>query len=555
MSTTNTMRIVARRGSHDINGREFSSRVCAWRDAFAASTQTNIALFEPDGAEFAAMLFGAWHSGKTVYLPGDVQPDTCQALERLGVAFAGAFPLAFRPIASAADADRDEMLPTLDENSAQLVIYTSGSTGAPQSVPKRLTQLMAEVASLESVFGKFMGNCDVIATVSHQHIYGLLFKILWPLHSQRTFVAESAVYPEKLVALLGEREAAVVSGPAHLKRLPATLNWSSVRHNVAAVFSSGGPLPLDAAIAAHELLGVTPIEVYGSSETGGIAWRRQSRAADAAWQPLPGVHVEARDNQLAIQSPHLANSDWLVVPDNVQFDSNGHFSLQGRADRIAKVEGKRISLAGIEATLMLSGLIAEVRVLPLESARDELGAVVVPNEIGWDVLRAEHTRGLRAKLDVMLNNSVERIAHPRRWRFLDALPENSVGKTTNASLLELFAANELKFPAVHVVQSSATDTTFELYVSPHLAVFDGHFPESPVLAGVVQVDWAIVLARKYMGVRAEFDRLEAVKFLRVYQPGALLTLQLQWKPERSLLVFRYDSGNTAHSSGRIFFRA
>ncbi len=40
-----------------------------------------------------------------------------------------------------------------------------------------------------------------------------------------------------------------------------------------AIFSSGGPLPFEVAQESKRLLGPVPIEVYGSSETGGIAWR------------------------------------------------------------------------------------------------------------------------------------------------------------------------------------------------------------------------------------------------------------------------------------------
>ena len=36
------------------------------------------------------------------------------------------------------------------------------------------------------------------------------------------------------------------------------------------------------------LLGVAPVEVYGSSETGGVAWRQRARHGDT-WQPLPGI--------------------------------------------------------------------------------------------------------------------------------------------------------------------------------------------------------------------------------------------------------------------------
>lgn len=547
--------IVARRGNHDITEPEFRSRVHAWRTTFADLSQSGIALYEPDGVEFAAALIGGWYAGKSVYLPGDMQPDTCRSLVALDVALVGAFPGEFVTVGSRDDGDTTSEFPALNANDVRVVIFTSGSTGAPQAVPKRLSQLLAEVQTLESVFGAQIGASDVVATVSHQHIYGLLFKILWPLVFRRTFVAESAVYPEQLVALLRERKAAVVSGPAHLKRLPQSLDWNAARPNVAIVFSSGGPLPLEAAAAAHTLLGHAPIEVYGSSETGGIAWRQQSHGVTAPWTPLRGVTVVAHDDQLAIRSPHLPNDEWHLVQDNAAFDAFGNFTLLGRADRIAKIEGKRVSLAGIEDVLLQTGLVAEARVVQLTSARDELGAVVVPSEEGWNVLRAVNTRGLRARLDAALTQSLERLAHPRRWRWVDALPVNAVGKTSNAATVELFSDKGLALPAVHVVQSSADKATLELYVSSHLAVFDGHFRDIPILAGVVQIDWAMLFGRKYLGITATLDRMEAVKFQHVYQPGELLTVQLQWNAERRLLSFRYDSGSVAHSSGRIFFKA
>src|SRR5690606_23502398 len=122
-------------------------------------------------------------------------------------------------------------------------------------------QLLAEVATLESEFGERIGHdALIVATVSHQHIYGLLFRILWPLDRLRTFQSETVLYPEQLATLLRNHRCAIVSGPAHLKRLPDTIDWSHAATNVRAVFSSGGPLSLEAATQAARLLGVAPIE-------------------------------------------------------------------------------------------------------------------------------------------------------------------------------------------------------------------------------------------------------------------------------------------------------
>ena len=58
------------------------------------------------------------------------------------------------------------------------------------------------------------------------------------------------------------------------------------RTQVRAIFSSGGPLLPESSQQAHALLGQSPTEVYGSSETGGVAWRQRARDGDA-WTARP----------------------------------------------------------------------------------------------------------------------------------------------------------------------------------------------------------------------------------------------------------------------------
>src|SRR5262249_8163800 len=117
------------------------------------------------------------------------------------------------------------------------------------------------------------------ATVTHQHIYGLLFRVLWPLAAGRPFAAGRLVFNEEIAHRVAG-PAVLVASPAHLRRLPETVDWSPVRAGLRAVFSSGGPLPPEAADATLALLGVAPVEVYGSSETGGVAWRQRARHGD-----------------------------------------------------------------------------------------------------------------------------------------------------------------------------------------------------------------------------------------------------------------------------------
>jgi len=50
-----------------------------------------------------------------------------------------------------------------------------------------------------------------------------------------------------------------------------------------------------------------------------------------------------------------------------------------------------------------------------------------------------------------------------------------------------------------------------------------------------------------------FLRMEALKFQRVARPGDLIRLEIEWRADRSTLVFRYTSVHGPHASGRVVF--
>ena len=75
----------------------------------------------------------------------------------------------------------------LDRGRTAVELFTSGSTGRPEAVPKRLVQFEEELQELERTWGAQLEGSTALATVSHQHIYGLLFRLLWPLCVGRPF--------------------------------------------------------------------------------------------------------------------------------------------------------------------------------------------------------------------------------------------------------------------------------------------------------------------------------------------------------------------------------
>lgn len=86
-------------------------------------------------------------------------------------------------------------------------------------------------------------------------------------------------------------------------------------------------------------------------------------------------------------------------------------------------------------------------------------------------------------------------------------------------------------------------------------VFQGHFPEQPVLPGVAQIHWAVRTAQRHLSCRGRFSGLEALKFRRLIVPPADIELDLDWADDTGLLGFRYTSAGDRRvcSSGRLRF--
>lgn len=542
-----------------VSWAQFCVRVSAWELTFAGVDVASIAVYQRNGVEFLATLLAIWRTGKHALLPANNLPATVAQLEQLACGFAGEFaginclepttdfvcPITQKPLVSLA--------------ATAAVLYTSGSSGAPEPVAKTFAQLDAELASLEQFRGAQVAGAVTSGSVSHQHIYGLLFRLLWPLVSGRPFIARERDYWEELAADSARHpRLAFVTSPAHLNRFsPVSFASSPV-----AIFSSGAPLAAATAEHVSREIGSPIIEVYGSTETGGIAWREQ--VSNPLWQCLPGVSVDLEEESglLRVQSPHLPGPEWFVTADIARMDAD-RFELLGRADRIAKVGGKRISLTAVEQLIRKHSWVHEVRVLVLPERGDRVAAVVVLTEDGRHFLQTNGRKALNGILKQGLDHALERIAIPRYWRYPVGLPLNSQGKVTQVALQELFMLdvdNELpsSLPKVVVQQTQAGIVQFALELPHNLVYFDGHFPGNPVLPGVVQIHWAVHYATTIWGDLGEFNGLEAIKFQQLVLAGMPLTLELEYVRDKRKLYFSYRNGSEATksgtcSSGRILF--
>ncbi len=386
-----------------------------------------------DGFELAAALLGCWAAGRTPVL---APPALLRTLDR--AALDGV-------IESAADATVaprrivwQELSPTRAAlgavtPDARLALYTSGSTGTPKEAGRRLVNIESELAALEATFGGDLASARVYATVAHRHVYGLLFRILWPLLARRPFATFDYEYPEQLLGETGAGNV-LISSPAMLKRLGHLPEGSGQWR---AVFSSGGFLPADAAADVARVLGVETIEVLGSTETSGVAWRT---AARPSFTLLPSVEARSSaDELLEVRSPFAGYDGWQSLGDRVEFDADGGLRLLGRADRIAKIEDKRVSLTEIERRLLEHEYVKDAVAVALEDdARQYVGAVVELSAAGQKMHLQQGKRAVNAALRASLRGAIDAVALPRAFRYPATIPVDAQGKRQVAVLVALF---------------------------------------------------------------------------------------------------------------------
>ncbi|MBL4621503.1 MAG: acyl-CoA synthetase [Immundisolibacteraceae bacterium] len=410
-------------------------------DGSAESNQ--VLLFAEDSYWFGVGLLAILHAGYEVVLPENGQPGTlarhrqnCLLLLTDCVLEGGNNDMAISGGSTATDVEFEP----LKADSCWVNLFTSGSSGAPKRIVKSLLVLDREAELLEGFWGGPLDNVLVLSMVSHQHLYGLTFKICWSLCAGRPFLAEFFGYWEPLVARLQElspQPTCLISSPAHLTRYPPLSPLTQLQQP-RRVFSAGAALSVAGVEATMNILGKVTTEVYGSTETGVVAWRQQTQG-DLAWKFFDQIKGRVNDEAvLTVLSPLVDETGWLEIGDRVEILEDGRFLLHGRADRVVKVEGKRVSLTAIEQFLMGLELIEDASALVLTDSRRSLAAVVTLTRVG-DAQRQTHgdfrfSRQLRN----LMRGEFDQAELPRRWRFVKQIPVNPQGKRTQSLVEVLF---------------------------------------------------------------------------------------------------------------------
>ncbi len=308
-----------------------------------------------------------------------------------------------------------------------LKIFTGGSTGMPQIWSKTAVNIFGEGFFLARRYEVTERDC-ILATIPPYHIYGLLFSVIVPLVASATVVNETPSFPNEIVRVARDSQVTILASvPVHYRVL------RDKKINLRLAFSSAGMLDREdnEIFCRRNRLGV--IEVYGSTETGGIATRNRSRGEDF-FTPFPTIDWKIAGDRLAVHSPYVSpelpvdTGGFYTAGDLVEARGTGQFCLQGRADTVTKVGGKRVYLdeIGLLIKKQLGVRDCVVMALPDAGGREHrIGALIEGDTVDIKMIQ----KGLA--------HSLEPYALPRRIKQVARIPITKNGKYDWLAIVQL----------------------------------------------------------------------------------------------------------------------
>ena len=464
------------------------------------------------------------------------------------------------------------------DSQAKFYLQTSGSSGKSKMIEKSLAQMIKESEYLAAELN-FSSQNTFFSSVSHRHMFGLTFKVFLPLVLGARVIADELNYPEAILGLDLANHVFIAS-PVLLRTLTQSPAASALK-GLSGIVSAGSPLKKELRDELGRICDARIIEIYGSTETGIVA---KDEGCGLRLFSAVNAGLDGR-GALNVSSPwceFFQTNDAASIGDN-------RLALQGRIDRIVKLNDKRVSLESIEAKLLESGLLADCYCAPHPKFK-RIAALLQLNDEGLKKFRKIGKKGVADELKEFLKlefkNSV------RYFKIVEKMPRNQQGKFEKSEFENaLFAspkpvwsggcineAGEICGSQIYKngqilasgpncgadnandccvkfdgggerLENPAQKYEFSAVMHAGLEIFESHFPNLPLLPGFMQLDYVFELA---CGVGIDVSGASTVanlKFMKFVRPGDLLRVCFEKRGGK--LYFELFCNGEKCSVGRV----
>jgi acyl-coenzyme A synthetase/AMP-(fatty) acid ligase len=314
-----------------------------------------------------------------------------------------------------------------------LKFFTGGSTDRPKLWTKTARNLFGEAFFLSEKFNINQNDC-ILATVPPYHIYGFLFSVLVPFVSSSKVTADICSFPQEIRNSLKKNFPTILASvPMHYRILK---NGEIPGDSLKMAFSSAGKLDNTDADYFYQKTGVELVEIYGSTETGGIASLCRARG-ERNLQAFEIIDWKVINERLYVRSPFISSDiaidqeGFYQTGDRVRIDDENCFSLIGRVDGLVKVGGKRVDLEDVRNKIIqIPGITDAVAfAIPDGRGRENRICAMVQGKIDIEQLK------------ISISQQVDPYARPRHIRLVEKIPVSASGKY-DRKLLETYFLHE-----------------------------------------------------------------------------------------------------------------
>jgi len=346
-------------------------------------------------------------------------------------------------------------------DSFAMLLYTSATTGAAKGVCITHESLGAHTQALVEQTLRLTQDDQILGTLPLTHSYGIRMTLLAPFCAGASTVFVPKFSPSRTLELCTRHRITWLPGVPTMFVAWANENSQPTPPSLRWCMSAGAPLLEDVRLRAEARLGAPVRQGYGLTEatfttinappdsaipgsSGKPVTGVELRIADDFGAELPrGAHGEVLvrgqnvmagylDEKLA--TAHAMRGGWLHTGDIGFVDDEGRLTIADRSKDLILRGGASVYPSEIENVLAHHPAIRDVAVVgqPDDYYGEEIVAVAVRNS---DVTAQELDEWARERL------ASDKV--PRRYAFIEALPQGASGKTLKRRLRDRLVSGEI----------------------------------------------------------------------------------------------------------------
>ena len=327
-----------------------------------------------------------------------------------------------------------------------LIMFSSGSTGGSKQVMRTYSALLAEWKSEVETF-EITPDDTILCTVPLHHTHGFGNVLLAGILSGAKIVVTLGEFnPRSVVKALDTHQVPIYPSATFMVKMLSAMRLRQQPDltRLKIVYTAGAPLDADVISSFSSTFGVTPRQLYGSTETGAAAVNKLNAPTNSVGQPMANVEILIVDDQdktlpqgsegeiviisaasarlyvgMPEQSAKTFRAERYYTGDLGRFDEHGNLYVTGRRKKMINVAGLKVDPAEVESAILAMEGVSEVVVLGKKDGDygEKVKAVIVPLEAATERDVIEHCKVHLAEYK-----------WPKIIEFRNEIPKSPLGK-------------------------------------------------------------------------------------------------------------------------------